>query len=92
MLESLPIERRTEQRELETDMKQTIWLLVLVLVIIHQDFWYWDSETLVFGFMPIGLFYHACISLAAGVVWLLACQFAWPEDLDVEVDGSKAAQ
>ena len=61
-------------------MKTVIWLLVLLLVIIHQDVWNWESETLVFGFMPLTLFYHACISLAAGVVWFMACQFAWPED------------
>ena len=73
-------------------MKNIVWLLVILLVIIHQDFWNWESETLVFGFMPIGLFYHACISVAAGTVWFLACQFAWPEDLDVEVDPVEAKQ
>ena len=63
-------------------MRNLIWLLVAVLIIAHQDFWYWEDSTLVFGFMPIGLFYHACISLAAGFVWLLACTCAWPEGLD----------
>lgn len=67
-------------------MRYVVWFLVLVLVIIHQDFWNWESETLVFGFMPISLFYHACISLSAGIVWLLACQFAWPEDLSDAVE------
>lgn len=73
-------------------MKQLIWLLVILLVILHQDFWFWENETLVFGFMPIGLFYHACISIAAGTVWFMACQFAWPENLDEEVDVEEAAQ
>lgn len=63
-------------------MKYLIWFLVVLLIVIHQDFWYWKDETLVFGFMPIGLFYHACISIAAGIVWTLACQFAWPEGID----------
>ena len=63
-------------------MKYVVWLLVLILLIIHQDFWNWNNGTLVFGFMPIGLFYQVCISAAAGVVWFLACQFAWPTDAD----------
>jgi hypothetical protein len=70
-------------------MQKLIWLLVAVLIIVHQDFWYWEDSTLVFGFMPIGLFYHACISLAAGMVWLLACVFAWPQEL-AEVDAADA--
>ena len=59
-----------------------VWLLVLILVILHQDFWNWNSDTLVFGFIPIGLFYHIGISLAAGFVWWLACTFAWPKELE----------
>ena len=70
-------------------MRYVIWFLVLVLAIIHQDFWNWNDRTLVLGFMPIGLFYHACISVGAGVVWFLACQFAWPEDADEDVSASK---
>ena len=63
-------------------MRIAIWVLVLILLIIHQDFWFWEDGTLVFGFMPVGLFYHACISLAAGCVWFMACQYAWPEPED----------
>ena len=61
-----------------------IGILVLLLLILHQDNWNWDSRTLVFGFMPIGLFYHACISLAASITWALATKFAWPQDLPEE--------
>jgi hypothetical protein len=60
------------------NMKYVIWLMVLALIVAHQDLWYWEDPTLVFGFIPIGLFYHACISLAAGFTWWLACVFAWP--------------
>lgn len=55
-----------------------VWGLVLALFIVHQDFWWWGDRTLVFGFMPIGLFYHACFSVAAACVWALAVKFAWP--------------
>lgn len=56
--------------------KHFIWGLVVLLLIVHQDNWFWDDTTLVFGFMPIGLLYHAGISVAAGVTWFLATKFA----------------
>lgn len=68
-------------------MKYIIWGLVLLLVILHQDNWNWDNDTLMFGFMPVGLFYHACISVAATVIWFLATIFIWPAELH-EDDGN----
>ena len=59
-------------------MRGFVWLLVVLLVVVHQDNWFWNDNTLVFGFMPIGLFYHACISVAASITWFLATRFAWP--------------
>ena len=41
--------------------------LVVLLLVLHQDNWLWNDGTLVFGFMPIGLLYHAGISMAASV-------------------------
>ena len=35
------------------------WGLVAVIAILHYDFWFWDDRTLVFGFVPIGLFFQA---------------------------------
>ena len=40
-------------------MKGWVWIAVLVLALLHQDFWLWDDATLVAGFLPIGLAYHA---------------------------------
>lgn len=59
-----------------------VWFLAAALFVLHQDFWWWDSRSLVLGFMPIGLFYHAVFSVAAGVVWALANKLAWPEDIE----------
>lgn len=59
-----------------------IWFLVAALFVLHQDFWWWDNATLVMGFMPIGLLYHAAFSLAAGLLWLLANKLAWPEHVE----------
>ena len=63
-------------------MKYFVWMLVLLLVVFHQDYWQWNDTTLVFGFLPFTLLYHAGISIAAAVVWVLAVKFCWPAGLD----------
>ncbi len=63
-------------------MQKFVWALVVLLVILHQDLWFWDDSRLVFGFMPVGLFYHACLSAAASVTWLLAIKHCWPGNLE----------
>lgn len=66
------------------------WLLaaaVVALYLLHQDFWFWNSaRPLVFGFLPVGLFYHAAYSLAvAGLMWALV-RFAWPAHLEADAE------
>ncbi len=59
-----------------------VWIAVAALIIVHQDFWFWDTyEPLVFGFMPIGLAYHVLISILAAVVWFLATKYCFPIDV-----------
>ena len=68
----------------------TRWVLavaVAALYFLHQDFWFWNrARPLVFGFLPIGFFYHAVYSVAvAGLMWGLI-RFAWPGHLEVEAE------
>lgn len=67
-------------------MRKLIWLLVLALVVLHQDNWFWEDTRLVFGFLPVGLFYHAILSVVCSIIWLLATRFAWPDELIEQVD------
>jgi hypothetical protein len=57
-------------------------LIALTLAVLHQDYWNWGNKTLVFGYVPIGLFYHACFSVACAVMMALFVKFAWPHDLE----------
>ncbi|MGI9453591.1 MAG: DUF3311 domain-containing protein [Pirellulales bacterium] len=68
-----------------------VWALILFLIIAHQDIWFWDDTTLVFGFLPVALAYHACISLAAAFTWYLATRFCWPSDQAPSAQGRDAA-
>ena len=67
-------------------MKRILLVIAVVaLYILHQDFWFWRNPYLVFGFLPIGLFYHGCFSIVASLLmWLLVKQ-AWPVHLDQEI-------
>ena len=61
-------------------MKKTwFWIALVALMVLHHDWWFWDDGRLLFGFMPIGLAYHAGISLAAGALWGVAAYYALPE-------------
>ena len=67
------------------------WLLVLavlVLYVLHQDVWLWrTARPLVFGFLPVGLFYHACFSVAASLLMWLLVALAWPAHLERWAEG-----
>lgn len=63
---------------------KVIIALVLLLLILHQDNWFWTDDRLLFGFLPIGLFWHACISVGATATWFLATRIAWPFDEHVQ--------
>ena len=63
-------------------MRYLVWVLVVLLLVLRQDFWNWTNTKLVFGFLPASLFSQACISISAACVWWLAVNFAWPVDPD----------
>ena len=69
-------------------MKRVLLVLAVVaLYVLHQDFWYWrTAHPLVFGFVPIGLFYQACYSVAAALLMWLLVKFAWPTHLEKEIE------
>lgn len=63
-------------------MRNIVWGLILLLIVLHQDFWFWNDATIVCGFLPIGLAYHIGLSLAATAVWWLATKYAWPAEAE----------
>ena len=66
-------------------MKRTVfWIALVVLMVLHHDWWLWSDGTLLFGFLPVGLAYHAGISLAAGILWAIAVFYAMPEVFEAD--------
>jgi len=69
-------------------MKNTLLALATIaLYSLHQDVWFWRSaRPFVFGFLPVGLAYHALYCLLASLLMLLLVRHAWPARLEREVD------
>ena len=68
---------------------KVIVVCAVALAILHQDVWWWDDKTLVFGFMPIGLAYHAFYSIMASVLWAAAVIWAWPTHIEEWADAGE---
>ena len=56
-------------------------------VFIASGFLVVDEAGLVFGFMPVGLAYHAGFSVACAILGWLAIKFAWPTHLEEFAEG-----
>ena len=65
-------------------------LMVLLVYALHQDLWFWHDRTLVLGFLPVGLAYHAAYSILAAIMMAVLVRFAWPAHLENVEPGASA--
>jgi hypothetical protein len=64
-------------------MKTAILLILLTYYALHQDFWNWTTaRPLIFGFLPVGLLYHALYAAGSSLLMLFLVRLAWPERLE----------
>ena len=60
-------------------------LVTALVYLLHQDFWFWRSaRPLVFGFLPIGLAYHAAYTIAISLLMLVLVKYCWPSHLEMD--------
>jgi len=64
----------------------TLTFVAIVVIVLRHDYWNWDTPyPLLFGFLPVGLWWQGLVSLlASGMMWLMV-RFAWPGELENEV-------
>ncbi|HYG36241.1 MAG TPA: DUF3311 domain-containing protein [Clostridia bacterium] len=68
---------------MKASKKILLTALIAIVYVLHQDFWNWrKAEPLVFGFLPIGLAYHAGYSILAAITMAVLVKFAWPKHLE----------
>ena len=57
--------------------------LVTLLYALHQDVWFWrEARPLVFGVLPVGLFYHAAYTVVTAMTMWALVRLIWPHHLD----------
>jgi hypothetical protein len=73
-------------------MSRRLWFVVIGgLYLLHQDVWFWrDARPLAFGFLPIGLAYHALYCAAVAVLMWALTRGAWPVHLEQASDPRRA--
>ena len=63
-----------------------LYIALVVLFLLHNDFWLWDNPKRVMG-LPVGLLYHIGFCAAAAILMVLVINHAWPQHLrDEDVD------
>ncbi len=59
------------------------YIALVVLFLLHNDFWLWDSPKIMLG-LPVGLLYHIGFCVAAAVLMVLTINYAWSRHLQDE--------
>jgi hypothetical protein len=58
-------------------------LVFLLVLFLRHDYWNWDTPGyLLFGFLPIGLWWQALVTILATIMMWLMVTFAWPSHLE----------
>lgn len=57
-----------------------LYIALVVLFLLHNDFWLWDNPKRVMG-LPIGLLYHIGFCAAAAILMALMINYAWSQHL-----------
>jgi hypothetical protein len=77
----------------------TVAMLVVaffVVLILRHDYWWWkDARPLLFGFLPVGLWWQGLVSILACIMMWLMVRFAWPGRLEldaIEYENRRLAQ
>ena len=66
--------------------------LILILFVIHQDFWNWGVTERSIGGLPQGFVFQVGLSIAAAFSWLIVTMIAWPKDDWAETQNHKEKQ
>ena len=63
--------------------KLALPVVILGVYVLHQDVWFWQAvRPLVFGFLPVGLAYHAAYCMLVAILMSVLTVVAWPAHLD----------
>ncbi len=64
---------------MKTTFKWVLYCLLVLLFLLHNDFWFWQTPKLVLG-LPVGLLYHILFCIAASLVMYSLVKYAWRDE------------
>ena len=57
--------------------------IFLLILFLRHDYWNWDTPGyLLFGFVPIGLWWQALVTILASIMMWLMVTLAWPAHVE----------
>ena len=60
-------------------------LAAAAVLVLRHDYWFWDTpHPLLFGVLPVGLWWQGLVSILAAALMALMVRFAWPQELENE--------
>jgi hypothetical protein len=60
-------------------------LAALIVLVMRHDYWNWDTPyPLLFGVLPVALWWQGLVSIAACALMWLMVRLAWPAELEDE--------
>jgi hypothetical protein len=63
--------------------KIAVFLLIVAVYALHQDFWNWSAyKPLAFGFLPVGLWYQGLYAIICAVLFWILGKTVWPTHLE----------
>lgn len=61
--------------------RASVLIILILLIVLHQDVWFWDDDTtLIFGFLPIGLAFHIAYTIVVSMFWWAVVSFVSDRD------------
>ena len=58
-------------------------LAAVIVLVMRHDYWNWGTPyPLLFGCLPVALWWQALVSLSACALMWLMVRFAWPQELE----------
>lgn len=63
---------------MKTQLKWLLYGLLVLLFMLHNDFWFWETPQLVLG-VPVGLLYHIVFCLVAMLLMATLTKYIWRE-------------
>jgi len=58
----------------------------LLVLFLRHDYWNWDTPGyLLFGFIPVGLWWQALVTILASIMMWLMVILAWPSHLEEKI-------